>query len=184
MKKLILLTAVFTFLLAPLPVSAAQAELLPRVSGQSAWSKPKSAADTKLRAVNYTERETATVRFKPMDQLKINEMRARNATIQTKVMQIGVHRDARVDAATLRDPVLLWKPAAGGGLVARLAIASPGALAIRAGLNIRAIPAGAEMRFSGPNNGQSAAAMVGAEEIKRLSREQPIYSLHLKSQDY
>ena len=170
MKILILLFTIITF-----SASSTRAEQLPRVGGQSAWTKPKSASESKFRAVNFDDRDMALVRFKPLDQLKITELRARNAMVETKVMQIGVHRDARAEAATLRDPVLTWKPSTDGGLVARIAVTSPGARGIRAGLNVRAVPVGAEMRFSTSSHEKAAEAMVNADEIKRLSREQPVF---------
>lgn len=170
MKKILFLTLLSIF-----AAAYADAQILPRVSGQPALSKPKSAAEMTLRSTGHADRETALVRFNPVATTKITELRTRNATSDSKMMQIGVHRDARVEAITLRDPVLVWKPANGGGLVAQIAITSPGALGLRVGMNVHAIPPGAEMRFSGTNNGQGATAVSIADEIKRLIHEQPVY---------
>ena len=170
MKKILFLTLLSIFVAAH-----ADAQILPRVSGQPALSKPKSASEMTLRSSSHTDSETALVRFNPLATSKIAELRARNAMPDSKMLQIGVHRDARTEAITLRDPVLVWKPANGGGLVAHIAINSPGALGLRVGMNIHAIPPGAEMRFSGTNNGQGATAVSAADEIKRLIHEQPVY---------
>ena len=84
--------------------------------------------------------------------------------------QVGVAQavpDLQTVAATRQ--ALRWTALAGGGQVAALTLASPGATALRAGLRVGELPESAILRFSGP--GDSASAQVsGARVLAALER--------------
>jgi lysyl endopeptidase len=146
-----------------------------RVQGEPAWGAQKSVAQLAVRAQGYAESDVALVRFKALGQERINEVLEHNAKQVGKPLQIGIHREARADALTPRNPALVWRYVAGGGQVARLAVSSPGARALRVGLNVRNIPADAELRFINSTSAAVASALVRGNEVKALSREQPVY---------
>ena len=59
---------------------------------------------------------------------------------------------------------LVWQPTADGGRAATLAVASPGASALRAQLRFDAVPAGLEVRVYDPTGGPGNEAMVTLPE--------------------
>ena len=84
-----------------------------------------------------------------------------------KALAVGVRRD--VPRAQGRMSSLVWAPAAGGGIVAKLRVVSPGAAALRVALRlgdragpleIRVAPAVAHARIQRVDRGQWAAAMA------------------------
>ena len=170
MRKILLALACSSALFA----GVANAEA-PRVSGEPAWGNEKAAVNNKVRDANYLDADTAQLRFSPIAKSRIDAVRARNSLAETKVLQVGIQRDTSLEGADQRQPVLLWKTLADGAQVARFAVTSPAAHALRVGLNFNNIPAGAELRFLGAADGDKAVAMTQSAEIKRLRREQPVY---------
>ena len=152
---------------------------LPRVAGEPAWVNEKAAAAQsaarKVKLSNVQAADVAQVSFGPMAQSRIDELRMNNARAVNKALQVGIHRDLREEGIVAQQPVLSWQSLPDGGSAARFAVTSPGALALRLGLNFKDIPAGAELRFLGANDGDVAVAVVNGEEIARLRREQPVY---------
>jgi lysyl endopeptidase len=163
---------------AALFAGTANAEL-PRVAGEPAWVNEKAAAAQsaarKAKLSNVPVADVARVSFGPMAQSRIDELRMNNARAVNKALQVGINRDLREEGLVAQQPALSWKSLPDGGSAARFAVTSPGALAMRLGLNFKDIPAGAELRFLGANDGDVAVAVVGGEEIARLRREQPVY---------
>ena len=166
-----------------LPILAASAALfavsayaeLPRVAGEPAWVNEKAAAAQsaarKVKLSNVPATDVAQVSFGPMAQSRIDELRMNNARAVNKALQVGIHRDLREEGIVAQQqPALSWQSLPDGGSAARFAVSSPGALALRLGLNFKDIPAGAELRFLGANDGDTAVAMVNGEEIMRLRR--------------
>ena len=167
-------TFLLMVLLAVRGIPAAHAE---GVKGESAWGQKKeSAALSKtMRAATFADSDVASVRLAPMQAATIDAMRSHNSNAETKLLQVGVHRELRDEAPAMRNPKLVWKRTSDGGQATRLAIASPGAQALRLGLNVRNIPATAELRFANATGAPAAAMVVTGSEVQRLSREQPIY---------
>jgi hypothetical protein len=154
---------------------AVAAQELPRVAGEPAWPNAKAAALITSRSANYAAADTAQVRFKSMAQARIDEVRANNSRPNVKVLQVGIHREMRTEAESTQPPALVWKALPDGGQVARFAVTSPGAKALRLGLNVAGLPAGAELSFFDASGGNTAVAMTTGSEIKTLRREQPVY---------
>ncbi len=70
-----------------------------------------------------------------------------------------------------QSPDLQWESAA-GGRAARFAVASPDARSLRLGLRVRALPAGAQLRFAGDG---AVLGPVSAQEALELSRLTGLY---------
>src|SRR5262249_26693481 len=73
-------------------------------------------------------------------------------------LQIGFNRDIPTDLAPSLAPERWVWTRAGEGAVTALSVRSPGAVALRLALDVRTLPAGAELRFFG---GDSNAEVIG-----------------------
>jgi lysyl endopeptidase len=174
MRRFLLILAASAALFA----ASANAEL-PRVAGEPAWVNEKAAAAQsaarKVRLSDAQAADVAHVRFAPIAESRIYDLRLNNAQAVNKAMQVGIHRDLREEGMAVQQPALKWRPLPDGGGAARFAVTSPGAVALRLGLNFRNIAPGAELRFLGVNDHDSVVAVVKGEEIAQLRREQPLY---------
>ena len=70
------------------------------------------------------------IRLDPIDPTLVDSAKRGNATTKTKRLQIGIGRDMSPELRASSE-TLLWTPAPGGGMAARLEITSPGASALR-----------------------------------------------------
>jgi lysyl endopeptidase len=132
---------------------------------------PKEAAIT-LHAAAVAK--TGSVRFLPVEAGRVDSMRKRNA-LSTKVMQVGFNRELRDEGETLQSPTLEFVSLseAQAGKVARLSVDSPGALAMRVGLQVADLPMGVELRFTGSD--QTDVVLVKAAEIAAGRSPEGIY---------
>lgn len=94
--------------------------------------------------------------------------------------QVGYARDVpglREKAALARE--LLWEKRADGTQVAALRVTSPAAAALRLGVRVEALPAGAVLRFTGANGGEpfDITAQEVGESLTAAARtgEEPLY---------
>ncbi len=81
------------------------------------------------------------------DSDEIEAVREANAASFHKRLQIGIGREVPSQVAAGTDG-LAWEPVP-DGLAAQWEVQSPGAHALRVGLDVRALPAGTEIRFAG-----------------------------------
>jgi hypothetical protein len=80
-------------------------------------------------------------------------------------LQVGFARAVpALSAAEEVARTLSWQPVTGGGSVAALTITSPGAVALRAGVLVEALPAAATLKFHAPGSGEVVAA--SAREVE------------------
>lgn len=152
---------------------AAQAEA-PQVSGESAWADTRGVPDLRLRDREYPAASAASIEFPRIDESRIDAMRRENGAPSAKLLKIGIERSASAEALPSRT-ALAWRARPEGGQTARIEVGSPGASALRAGLDIAALPAGAELRFVGSDASHDSAAVVTADEIAALRKAQPVY---------
>jgi len=133
-------------LLAAHPVAAS-------VTGEEAWPQPKGQA-SRLKVEITDAASTATLVLSPLPATKAV---GPEDTTQKRT-RIGARRDLAADLESASGPApgSHWERAADGGFVTRIAVASPGALALRLGIRLAAAPAGAELRFRG-----TTATVVG-----------------------
>jgi len=80
-------------------------------------------------------------------------------------LQVGFGRDvADLSDGARTQTALQWHTLADGAVVAAMSVTSPGAASVRAGLRVKAMPAGTLVRFYAP--GDTDATEVTAEEIQ------------------
>lgn len=155
------------------PLAAIAATDAPQVAGEASWAS-KSVSELILKDARYPAAAVAATAFPAIDSARIDALREKNSLPGAKVLQIGVEREAAHEALS-RDTTLDWRPAADGGMTARLEVTSPGAVALRAALDVQMLPAGAELRVSGSDDPGFIAGMATAAEIEALRRDQPRY---------
>jgi lysyl endopeptidase len=140
------------------------------VPGEDAWAEPKK-QPTRLKAEITDSASTATLILSPLPATKA----VPSEDIKHKRTRIGARRDLVADLESTSGPApgSHWDRAADGGWVTRIAVASPGALALRLGIRLVAAPAGAELRFRGTN-----AMVIGpipAHTARDATHEQGVY---------
>lgn len=92
-----------------------------------------------------------------------------------KRTRIGVARDVALEAEGGSAPATLnWVPAPGGGQVSRITLTSPQAGAVRVGLVVRSLPAGAELRVAGSGNSR-VIGPIAAADVALAARERGQY---------
>ena len=131
--------------LAAFSVTTAPASPL-RISGEAAAASTKSAV-----AASFRQAQPASLtelRLAPLD----TEARAR---LEARVSEDGKRVRIGIARSAPRSADLQWQPIPGGGHAARITVTSPEAGALRVGLRVRQLPAGAELRFRG------TAAVIG-----------------------
>jgi hypothetical protein len=92
---------------------------------------------------------------------------------EDKRMRVGIARDAGEDGLGGVTANLAWSSAPGGGRVAHLRITSSQAQALRVGLSIRGLAAGAELRVAGTD--EAPLAPVDAGTIEAAMHTQGVY---------
>ena len=145
-----------------------------RVEGAPVLST-KAEAVVSWRAPNVGN--ATAVAFMPLPAAALKSLQEENAPDangrRTKALKIGVARNA--DTEINGDaPALNWQ-SNGDGHVARWAITSPDAKAVRVGLRIRALPDSAELRFSGSAAPDRIIGVVSGQEIKALLDDSHVY---------
>lgn len=159
-----------------LTLGLAAAGLIPgAVSAQSVAGEPlrienaKPAAALAFKAATLSP--AATLRFQPLADSRITALQRYNATEGGKRLQIGITRRVADEAEALLPQDLPWVPV-NGGQVLRFALASPGAAALRVGLDPRGLPEGAELRVAsaagGPIEGADLVAMRSGVDAEGL----------------
>lgn len=143
------------------------------VGGEAAWDTAKAAITSELRDPSYPQARVAMTRFPRIEEERIDEVRRQNAAPAAKVLRVGVEREiAEALSANVRQHD--WVAAPNGGLSTRLAVTSPGAVALRSALDVTELPEGAELRFVGSDAPDAPIAVTGAE-IAALRASQPRY---------
>jgi len=136
------------------------------VDGERAWAQPDTAAMAEFRDRAYPERNVSHVRLGPVAESDISALKHRNSEPGRKALQIGLHRPL---ASKSGASALQWHPAPEGGMTARLALTSPGAAALRVGLDIGELPEGIEFRFAGTATA-APAPMFDRTTIDRMAK--------------
>ena len=138
---------------------AIAAEPVLRMSGEAAiGAKAEAAPQWRLAAASTGDTALA---FRDLPITRIAELQKRNQRPGNIATQIGIARDIGETVQGKLAP-LKWQ-AVEGGAVARIVVSSPDALALRVGLSIDALPAGAELRFAGSLAPQSILFVGGAD---------------------
>jgi hypothetical protein len=88
-----------------------------------------------------------------------------------KRTRIGTSRDVAVDSESGPAAPLQWIAAPGGGQVARIALTSPNAGAMRVGLTVRSLPRGTELRVTGSDAGSVVIGPLSGSDVAAVARE-------------
>ncbi|TXH70683.1 MAG: hypothetical protein E6Q88_08250 [Lysobacteraceae bacterium] len=158
LAMLVALAAAFS---APIGAMEAQSQaegeysLTPRASAQ-AW-----------RATGLSMTHMTRIRYEDIPVARLLDLQRKNASSGPKATQIGIGRRAALESARPMLPALKWSPTS-GGMVARIEIASPDALALRVGLHVLRLDDRVELRFGGSDDRSHVVAMMQGAQIKRL----------------
>ncbi|QJR10731.1 hypothetical protein DSM104443_01800 [Usitatibacter rugosus] len=146
------------------------AQVAASVTGEAAWPQPKVQA-TRLKVEVTDSASTATLVLSPLPATKA----AGPEDTTQKRTRIGARRDLAADLESVSGPApgSHWERAADGGSVTRIAVASPGALALRLGIRLAAAPAGAELRFRGAN--ATVVGPIPAQTALEATHDQGVY---------
>lgn len=147
--------------------SATCAQSLPSIGGEPALP-PKAEAPLAWRDANSVQALPSAPRqaYGPMAAERIAALAASNEANGYKRLQVGISRD--IGEAQSRIESLRWDPVAGGH-VARLAIESPDALALRSGLRVRGGEGRLEFRFSGSDRPERVEAQLSGAEARNIA---------------
>ncbi len=157
--------AAVTVAFGPLPAAAQM-----KMSGEPVRAS-KSEASLSLRQPHISDTASAIVRMGPANGVLIEEIQQRNATLSQKALQIGIER--RLKDELVASPALRWVGHTDGGQIARILVGSQDARALRVGLDIAALPTGAELRFA--NMAGQVIYAASATEIREARRESRTY---------
>jgi hypothetical protein len=136
-------------------------------AAEEAYSTFGPASAKAERAESFVGRGDSTVRVElpPPDTSVAKSMRDRNAATMEKRLEIAFGRSlARLPGSS--SDALEWESAP-GGRAARWEVASPGAPAVRVGLEIASLPRGAQLRFAGSADPSHVHGPFAAEELLR-----------------
>ncbi|MGE4073293.1 MAG: pre-peptidase C-terminal domain-containing protein [Lysobacterales bacterium] len=151
-------------------VSALAIEAI-EVRGEPAPISEKSAAALDLRMPDYPAAAASRFEWPALAAERAQAVREYNSREGSKRLQIGVERSLKEESHQNGSPALEWRALADGAHVARLAVHSPGAAALRVGLSIHRLPAGAELRFFSEARSQSVVPAVSPAEVDRVGAE-------------
>lgn len=141
------------------------------VAGEPAPVTEKVAADYSSRMPGYPEAAAVSWALPELAAERVQELRENNSRQDAKRLQIGIERVLAEDSHLSGIPDLEWRALSDGGHVARLALSSPGAAAVRVGLTMTKLPDNVELRFFGDGQLQSVVAAVGSAEIRRSGND-------------
>ncbi len=151
-----------------LAASAQTAEAAsPQVAGET--SRTAQHAMPTWKQSSFPSRSAIVVGYREMPVRDIHQVQLRNASPQLKATQIGIGRTLVDEGIARTTPALRWLPLKQGGAVARLQVTSPDALALRVGVDVRALHPHVELRFAGSDAPQRVvAAMTAAQASQRI----------------
>lgn len=145
----------------PVPATAAD-----RALGEYSRTPPRMQPRWKLAA--FPASQQTRLQYEAVDLRRLLDLQKRNASSRLKATQVGIARDAAREALRPQLPALRWLDAGHGAAVARLAIHSRDALALRVGLRIDALDDRVELRFAGSDAPSRVVAVMHGDEVKRL----------------
>lgn len=163
-RPIALVAALACALLAP-SAFAADPATAHQVAGE--YSRTAPAPAPTWRAAGFPPTHVVGMNFGEMAPTRLLDLQRRNAGQGLKATQIGIGRRTAEEGQQSHLPALLWRPVAGGS-VARIAIRSKDAEALRVGLEVEALDDRVELRFGGSARPGEVAVMMTGAEVKRL----------------
>lgn len=151
------------------PTFAAQ-----RVPSERSTATPMVAAPS-WRLASFPASQVSRLHYGEMSAARILKVQQNNAVRRMKPVQIGINRTALGEAMTRSLPPLKWISRKDGSSVARIAVRSPVALALRVGLRVDALDPRAELRFAGSTEPTRVVAAMSGMEIRQLADHDHIF---------
>ena len=141
----------------------------PAPTAQAAGEPSITAPEPALgwRAPAYPAANIAKMQYREMAMSRLLDLQRKNEAPGLKATQIGIGREASQESAQARLPALIWRPVA-GGFVAKVAIRSMDALALRVGLDVSLLDSRVELRFGGSARPSEVVAKTTGAEAKSL----------------
>ncbi|MCL2296867.1 MAG: hypothetical protein FWC38_10090 [Proteobacteria bacterium] len=169
-------TGLFALALALFAPTALSSDIM-RVDGAPVIST-KAEEVVSWRAASNIRNATA-VTFMPLPASALKALQEENSpdpdvSLDIKPLKIGVNRNADTEINAVAPFALNWQNV-GGGYVARLAITSPEAKAMRVALRLRALPDVAELRFSGSGAPERIIGVISGKEANALRDDNKVY---------
>lgn len=166
---IVLLTA--TLLLCATPAEALPG---PGVPGEMSTAAPQDLERLQPRLQTDPQKTSLVVLLPEIALNRVDQIRKNNSRANVKPLQIGVDRILADDAPDKENLQFNWVRLQDGGNVARFAITSPNAAALRLGTKL-SLPEGAELRFFEEGRKQSVVDPVTAAEINRITPKDQLY---------
>lgn len=146
-----------------------------RVKGEPAKASAKAAVSPQWRSENFPASGVARLDMSELAPDRIAKLHSRNANDKKiKALQIGIGRAVATEAAKPMTS-LKWQLLSNGAKVSRIAITSPDAYGIRAGVRTAGLVAGSELRFSGSSNPGLVTAVATGTQTKTLVDAKNLY---------
>lgn len=133
-------------------------------SNGSRVSADTSKAERTARFMLPSGASVVALRLGPVDAAIVHAVKQANARAFLKRVQVGIGR-AIEETPEASSASLAWSSVPGGGVAARWEVTSAGAVALRVALDVRALPAGAQVRFAGLGAPDTVYGPLSAAEL-------------------
>lgn len=153
--------------LASMPAEGATSQ----ARGEYSRTPVKPAATWKI--APHIAGRSAVLRYREVATRRLLDVQRANAQHRVKATQVGIARRASLEAAST-PAALRWIPVP-GGYAARLAVHSPDALALRVGVDLRALDARVELRVAGSDDPARVVAVVNVGDAQRRPGSEGLY---------
>lgn len=141
-----------------------------QVGGEWVLPEAPRAEGVALRMATATAAASPLAKLPAPDAAAIAALKRHNAGADRRALRIGLHRTLQDYGQALDAGRLVWRDLADGGRVAQLSVHAAEAAALRLGLRLSGLPAGAELRFAGTVRDEPEAPALDAAAIAALSR--------------
>lgn len=141
-----------------------------QVGSEGVWPEAAGAESVALRMSKVAPADVPMAALPAPDPAAIVALKRHNAGASRRPLRIGLHRGLGEYGQKLDTSRLVWRDAADGGRLAQLSVRATEAAAMRLGLRLSGLPAGAELRFAGNAGDEPEAPAMDAGAIAALSR--------------
>lgn len=138
-----------------------------KVSSERSTARAQPAL--RWRSESFPTTAVARLQYREMPVAEILKVQRYNDSRELKAEQIGIGRTAANAGVARVLPALKWLTLPDGSSVARIEVKSPVALAMRVGLDVSMLDAGAELRFGGSDRSSEVVAMMTGAEMRKIA---------------
>lgn len=145
---------------------AGAADSAPRVDGRRFVAPAAEKAEPVLLLPPPAAGMLKQITLLPLAKADLEALTERNR--QQKRFEIGIGRALSAEARNIALDQLSWHMLHDGGQVATVQVRSPGAAALRAGIELRGLPKGLELRFYAPRDPATVFGPYNAMQMRRI----------------